>query len=301
MKPIIITDSNCDLSGDYLTDNKIAVIPISFYLKGNKMPLIPSYNYLIEKDPNDLTEYMTYSEFYDEIRGDGIATTSQISPYDFKRYFNIYTSKGYPIIYIGFSSGLSKTLDNAILARQEIMDENKEADITIIDTKSATSGQGLLVYYAAEMLKSGSTKNEVINWVEENLLNLNVWFTVDDLEQLKRGGRISQTTANLGTLLNVKPVLRIDKFGKLVPTQRVRGRKRALIELFEQLKANIVNSKEQIIFINHGDCIEDAEYLKRLITDKIEVKDVIINYTGPVIGTHTGAGILSIAFLGTAD
>jgi len=301
MKPIIITDSNCDLSGDYLTDNKIAVIPISFYLKGNKMPLIPSYNYLIEKDPNDLTEYMTYSEFYDEIRGDGIATTSQISPYDFKRYFNIYTSKGYPIIYIGFSSGLSKTLDNAILARQEIMDENKEADITIIDTKSATSGQGLLVYYAAEMLKSGSTKNEVINWVEENLLNLNVWFTVDDLEQLKRGGRISQTTANLGTLLNVKPVLRIDKFGKLVPTQRVRGRKRALIELFEQLKANIVNSKEQIIFINHGDCIEDAEYLKRLITDKIEVKDVIINYTGPVIGAHTGAGILSIAFLGTAD
>jgi DegV family protein with EDD domain len=301
MKPIIITDSNCDLSGDYLTDNKIAVIPISFYLKGNKMPLIPSYNYLIEKAPDDLTEYMTYSQFYDEIRDGEIATTSQISPYDFKRYFNIYASKGYPIIYIGFSSGLSKTLDNAILARQEIMDENKEADITIIDTKSATSGQGLLVYYAAEMLKSGSTKNEVINWVEENLLNLNVWFTVDDLEQLKRGGRISPTTANLGTLLNVKPVLKIDKFGKLVPAQRVRGRKRALIELFELLKANIVNSKEQIIFINHGDCIEDAEYLKRLITDKIEVKDVIINYTGPVIGTHTGAGILSIAFLGTAD
>jgi DegV family protein with EDD domain len=151
------------------------------------------------------------------------------------------------------------------------------------------------------MLKGGSTKNEVINWIEENSLKVNVWFTVDDLEQLKRGGRISQTTANLGTLLNVKPVLRIDKFGKLVPTQRVRGRKRALIELFEQLKANIVNSKEQIIFINHGDCIEDAEYLKSLITDKIEVKDVIINYTGPVIGTHTGAGILSVAFLGTAE
>jgi DegV family protein with EDD domain len=301
MKPIIITDSNCDLNGDYLTDNKIAVIPIRFYLKGDKMPLIPSYNYLIEKDPDDLTEYMTYSQFYDEIRDGEIATTSQISPYDFKRYFNIYTSKGYPIIYIGFSSGLSKTLDNAILARQEIMDENKEADITIIDTKSATSGQGLLVYYAAEMLKGGSTKNEVINWIEENSLKVNVWFTVDDLEQLKRGGRISQTTANLGTLLNVKPVLRIDKFGKLVPTQRVRGRKRALIELFEQLKANIVNSKEQIIFINHGDCIEDAEYLKSLITDKIEVKDVIINYTGPVIGTHTGAGILSVAFLGTAE
>lgn len=301
MKPIIITDSNCDLSGGYLTDNKITVIPISFFLKGNKIPSIPSYNYLIEKAQDDLTEYMTYSEFYDEIRDGEIATTSQISLYDFKSYFNIYASKGHPIIYIGFSSGLSKTLDNAILARQEIMDENKDADITIIDTKSATSGQGLLVYYAAEMLKSGSTKNEVINWIEENLLNLNVWFTVDDLEQLKRGGRISPTTANLGTLLNVKPVLRIDKFGKLVPAQRVRGRKRALIELFELLKANIVNSKEQIIFINHGDCIEDAEYLKRLITDKIEVKDVIINYTGPVIGTHTGAGILSIAFLGTAD
>lgn len=301
MKPIIITDSNCDLSGDYLTDNKIAVIPISFYLKGNKMPSISSYNYLIEKARDDVTEYMTYREFYDEIRNGGIATTSQISPYDFKRYFNIYASKGYPIIYIGFSSGLSNTLANAILARQEIMDENKEADITIIDTKSATSGQGLLVYYATEMLKGGSAKHEVINWIEENLLKVNVWFAVDDLEHLKRGGRISSTTANLGTLLNVKPVLKIDGFGKLVPIQRVRGRKRAVIELFGRLKANIINSKEQIIFINHGDCLEDAEYLKRLITDNVEVKDVIINYIGPVIGTHTGAGVLSIAFLGTAE
>jgi DegV family protein with EDD domain len=298
MKTIILTDSNCDLDGQYLTDNKIEVIPIKIYLNGNKTPLIKSYSYLFEENTNELREYMDNKEFYDKIRNGEIATTSQIAPYDFKRYFDYYISKGNSIIYIGFSSGLSSTFNNAIIASREITDRNEGADITIIDTKSATSGQGLLVYYANEMLKAGKTKTEVENWLKDSLAKVQVLFTVDDLEHLKRGGRISQTTANIGTLLSVKPIMKVNEEGKLVPIKKIRGRKKAITELFELLKLNITDSKEQTIFINHGDSLKDAEYLKKMITDNLEVKDIIINWIGPVIGAHTGSGVLSVGFLG---
>lgn len=298
MKPIIITDSNCDLAGEYLIDNNIPVIPFFFHFKDDNISKVPLYNDIYDKDLDCLSDSITYKEFYDELRNGQISTTSQISPHSFEKYFRIYTSKGHPIIYIGFSSALSGTLSNAILAQHKITEENKEADITIIDSKRATSGQGLLVYYASEMLRAGKSKDEIIKWVEENKLKVNLWFTVDSLEHLKRGGRISATSANIGTVLDIKPVLKMDSAGKLVPSKKVRGRKRAVKELFEQLKENIIDSENQTIFINHGDCIEDAEYLEKLVINNIAVNEVIINYVGPIVGTHTGPGVLAIAFLG---
>jgi len=288
VKTLIITDSNCDLSAEYIKENNIHVIPFHFNLKGT------------EHEDKLFDGSINYKEFYDELRKGEMSTTTQITPYKFEEYFGKYVSEGYSIIYIGFSSGLSGTYNNAIMAERSILEENKYADITVIDTRSATSGQGLLVYYACEMLKQGKSKEDIVNWIEDNKLKVNIWFTVDSLDHLKRGGRISAISATLGTILEVKPVLNIDKNGKLVVMKKVRGRKKSVRILLEEFKYRVIDFEKQTIFINHGDCLEDAEYLKSLILDEVKVKNVLINYIGPVIGAHTGQGVLCIAFIGKA-
>ena len=159
-------------------------------------------------------------------------------------------------------------------------------------------GLGLIVYYAAEMLKEGKTKEEIVEWVEKNKLKSNHWFVVDNLEHLKRGGRISAARAAIGTLLEIKPVLIVDGEGKLDVSKKIRGRKKAIKTLLEVLKEKIIDPEEQTIFINHGDCIKDAEYLKELLLKEVKVKDVMINHVGPIIGSHTGPDMLCMVFLG---
>ncbi|KGP76012.1 DegV domain-containing protein [Desulfosporosinus sp. Tol-M] len=285
MKIKIITDSNFDLPKEYLRKNELVIVPFTFHIKGK------SYT-------DDLGESMGYKEFYNEIRMGEMPTTSQITPFTFEEIFRKYIVEGYSIIYIGFSSALSHTYINALIARSIIMNENPNADIVVIDSRSATIGQGLIVYYACEMLKQGKSKEEIITWVESNKLKVNHWFTVDNLNHLKRGGRISSTTAVLGTIIEVKPILFVDNQGGLTFAKKVRGRKKSLNVLAEELQKRIINSEEQIIFICHGDCFEDAEFLKKIIIDKVNAKDVIINYTGPVVGSHTGPGMLAVMFLG---
>lgn len=285
MKALIITDSNCDLSAEYIKVNNIPVVPFYFHLRG--------------KDYEDnFGGSISYKEFYDELRKGEMSTTAQITSYNFEEYFRKYVSKGYSIIYIGFSSALSETYNNAITAKKAILEENKYADITVIDTRSATAGQGLLVYYACEMLKQGKSKEDIVSWVEDKKLKVNIWFTVDSLEHLKKGGRISATSATLGTVLDVKPILIVDKEGKLDTIKKVRGRKKSVRTLLDEFKDRVINPEEQTIFINHGDCLEDAKYLKNLLMNEVKVKNVVINYVGPVIGTHTGPGILCIAYIG---
>ncbi|MBU3188219.1 DegV family protein [Clostridium bowmanii] len=285
MKPLIVTDSDCDLSAKYIKQNNISTIPFYFNLKG------------IDYEDN-LTKSIGYKEFFDELSKGEMPTTSQITPYKFEEYFRKYISEGYSIIYIAFSSGLSETYNNAVRARETIIEENSSADITVIDSRRATAGQGLLVYYACEMLAQGKSKENIINWIEDNKLKVNLWFTVDSLEHLKRGGRISATSATVGTLLEIKPILDFDNTGKLVTVKKVRGRKKSIRVLLEEFKDKVINPEEQTIFINHGDCLEDAEHLKSLVMSQVKVKNVIINYVGPIIGTHTGKGILCIAFIG---
>lgn len=285
MKPIIITDSNCDLTSEYLKENNIPVIPFYFSLKGKEYE-------------DDFGKSISYQEFYDELRKGEMSTTAQITIFVFENYFRKYVSEGYSIIYIGFSSALSESYNNSILAKKAILEEVPNADITVIDTKSATVGQGLLVFYACEMLKQGKSNEDIVNWIEGNKLKVNHWFTVDSLDHLKRGGRISATSATVGTLLSVKPILIINNDGKLVPVKKVRGRKKAIRELLEDLKKGILNPEEQTVFISHGDCIEDAEHLKKLIISEVNITDVIINYLGPIIGTHTGPGLLCVTFIG---
>ena len=157
-------------------------------------------------------------------------------------------------------------------------------------------GLGLLVYYANKILKDGKDKDELVNWIEENKLKVIHWFTVEDLNHLYRGGRVSKATATVGTLLSIKPVMHVDNEGRLTPVEKARGRKKSLSALVNKLVEEIVNPEEQVIFISHGDCIEDVEYVKEKILEKIKVKDIVVNHVGPVIGTHSGPGTVAIFY-----
>ena len=247
MNTIIITDSNCDLPEEFLKKNNIPVIPFHFNLNG--------------KDYEDnFGKSIGYKEFYDELRRGGMSTTSQISPYTYEEYFRKYVNEGFSVIYIGFSSALSESYNHSVLARENVLQDIPDADITVIDSKAASVGQGLLIQKAIDMLKAGKTYEEIITWIESNKMRVNHWFTVDSLDYLKRGGRLSATSAALGTMLNVKPLLIVDKDGKLTPVKKIRGRKKAISELFDEFKNAGTNINDETVYISHADCVEDAQY-----------------------------------------
>lgn len=284
-KILLMTDSNCDLSETYLNKNNVCVIPFHFNLN--------NVDY-----EDDFGKSISNESFYNALRQGNTSTTSQITPYTYGEYFHKYVKQGYSIIYIAFSSGLSESYNHSLLARESVMHENPDADITIIDSKAASVGEGLLVERAVEMLKSGKTKDEIITWLEANKMFVNQWFTVDSLEHLRRGGRISSTSAYLGIMLQVKPILTVDVEGKLTPVDKVRGRKKAVKFLIEMLKTKGTDLSNETVYMSHGDCLDDAEELKELILQNMQVKDVVIRPLGPIIGTHTGPGMLCIAFIG---
>lgn len=283
---IIITDSCCDLPKSYIKENVFLVyMSLVYEIKG-------------EEHDDDFGESMTYREFYNKLRNGEISKTSQINVQRFYEEFKKHIEAGKAVIYIGFSSALSGCINSANVAREQILEEYKQADITIVDSKSASLGYGLLIYYACEMYKAGSDPEKIIQWLEESKLKINHWFTVEDLNHLKRGGRVSSTAAAVGTLLNIKPILKVDDDGRLIPDHKVKGRKKSLKTLVELLDKNIIDEENQVVAISHGDCLEEAEYVKELILEKHKVKDVIINYVGPVIGSHSGPGTMALFFLG---
>jgi DegV family protein with EDD domain len=285
MKTIIIGDSCCDLPGDYLLENQVPIVHYMYLFKGQE--------YF-----DDFGKSMSYRDFYHEVRLGEMPTTSQVNVHTFEEIFEKYIKEGYAVIYVSFSSALSNTFANAVMAGETIRGKYAEADITVIDTKCASLGEGLILRHALEMLKEGASKEEIVSWIEENKLKLNHWFTVEDLGHLKRGGRVSGTAAFVGTMLNIKPVLHVDNEGRLIPVTKVRGRKKSIKVLADMLAERIINPQEQVVGISHGDCPEDALYLKELIMENCPVKDVLINYVGPVIGAHSGPGTLALFFFG---
>ncbi|HAQ40458.1 MAG TPA: fatty acid-binding protein DegV [Clostridiales bacterium] len=284
MKTIIITDSCCDLPYEYIRENNLEVIPFPYSISGKE--------YM-----DDFGKTLSYEGFYNELRNGAMPSTSQITVYTFEQVFKKYVAEGNAVIYIGFSSALSQTFNNSIAARNNILEKLPEADITVIDSKSASVGLGLIVFYANELVKQGRSKDEIIEWIESNKLKSNHWFIIDSLDHLKRGGRISATSAAVGTILDVKPMLNVDNDGKLNVVKKIRGRKKAIRGLLDELQ-NIKNPEEQTLFINHGGCIKDAEQLKKLVLNEVNVKNVFINYVGPIIGSHTGPGMLCLVFMG---
>lgn len=285
MKTVIITDSGSDLPVEYMENNKISFISMMYNFSGREYE-------------DDFGKTMSHKEFYDGLRSGLMSSTSQINTFKYVEEFKKHVSQGKSIIYIGLSSGLSGSINNANLAVQMVREEYKNADISIVDSKGASMGEGLMVYYACEMLKKGASKEEIVNWLEENKFKICHWFTVEDLNHLKRGGRVSGTAAFIGTILDIKPVLYVNDEGKLIPVAKVKGRKKSLRMLADKFKELVVNPEEQTIMISHGDCLEDAKHLEKIILEEFKVKEVIINPIGPVIGSHSGPGTVALFFMG---
>ena len=283
---IIVTDSSCDLTPELAAETQIEVIPLQLTMEGKE------YRNLL--DGSDLDS----KAFYAKLRGGVTASTSAINPDVFSEAFKKILNEGKDILYLGFSSGLSSTFHASTIAAEELMQEYPDSKIYCVDTLAASLGQGLLVYLAAEKKKEGAAIEEVRDFVEQNKLHLCHWFTVDDLNHLKRGGRVSATTALVGTMLNIKPILHVDDEGHLINVGKVRGRKASIESMLTHMKESAINPSEQTVYISHGDCEEDALTLKAMVEKEFSPKRIEINTIGPVIGAHSGPGTLAIFFLG---
>lgn len=279
----IITDSGCDLPKQMLTELDITSVSLTVNFKGE-----------VRNDSVD----EGVREFYEELRAGEVATTSAVNPARWEEAMEPQLQEGNDLLVITFSSGLSATSQSAVIAAAELAEKYPDRKIKVVDSLSASLGQGLLVWYAAKKKEEGMSLEELTAWLEENRYHLCHWFTVDDLMFLKRGGRISATTALVGTMLKIKPVLHMDDEGHLINMSKARGRKasiEALVDKAVELGAGYDNST---MFICHGDCIEDAQYLEKLAREKCGAKEVFIGFTGAVIGSHSGPGTLALFFLG---
>lgn len=285
---VIVTETTSDISDKMAKDLGVTMIPMDLELEGK------SYTHYADE------REISIESFYDVLRKGGKSVTSLINTDTFLSTFRPILEEGNDILYIAFSSGLSGTYNSSLIARDELLEEYPDAKIICVDTKAASAGEGLMVYSAVKKKEEGLTIDELNEWMENNILKLCHWFTVDDLNHLKRGGRVSAISATIGTALNIKPILHVDDEGHLIPMEKVRGRKKSLVALYEHMEETVVNPKEQVAFISHGDALEDAEFLANMIKEKLQVKEVVISKIGPVIGTHSGPGTIALFFFGTS-
>ena len=279
----IITDSCCDLTEEQLKNLQVTCANLTVLYNG--------------ENHSNFSDPAAVKAFYDELRNGVMATTAAANPMDWADLMLPALKEGKDVLVLAFSSGLSTTYQSAVIASKHMEENYPDRKVIVVDTLCAALGQGLLVKLACDKRDAGMSIEEVAAWVEENKQNLCHWVTVDDLSHLKRGGRISATTALVGTMLNVKPIIRVDEEGHLINCSKVRGRKAAMEYLAKKFDETCINFDE--VFIAHGDCPEDAANLEAMIRAKHDIKNVTTGYVGPVIGAHTGPGVLVLFFLGS--
>ena len=279
----IITDSGCDLPQQMLSELDVHTVPLIVNFKGT--------------DREDTVD-VGIREMYAGLRSGEAATTSAVNPDRWAQKMEEALTQGFDVLTVTFSSGLSTTYQSAVIAANELSEKYPERKIVVVDSLAASLGQGLLIWYACKMRDAGMSLAELAAWVEKNRMNLCHWFTVDDLMYLKRGGRVSAATALVGTMLQIKPVLHVDDEGHLINVAKTRGRKASIQALAQKAAELGEGFDNSTMFICHGDCIEDAEYLAGILKEKLGVKEVFIGYTGAVIGSHSGPGTLALFFLG---
>lgn len=278
---VIITDSTADLPEEIINKFNIIIIPMQ-YIINNKVYL----------DSN-----IDIKSFYDNLRAGVLPSTTQTNIEKFKEVFSKYLENNQDIIYIGFPSSLSGTYNNSVLAARELSEKFPDRKIIVIDSLSASMGQGMLVQEAAVMRSQNKTITEVQTELDSLKYKICHWLIVDDLFHLKRGGRISQSVAVLGSMLNLKPLLYVDNNGNLCVSDKIRGRQKAINSLLSKLENNILDNN---VYICHGDCLDDAEILREKIREKFKIQNININNIGPIVGTHTGAGTLALIFRGNS-
>ena len=280
----ILTDSCCDLPAELAAELELEVLPLRLEMSGSTY-----FNYPDNRD-------IAPDDFYARLRGGSLGTTSAISVGVFHEAMEQLAAAGRDILCISFSSGLSTTYQSACIAAQEVLSDHPDSKILVVDSRAASMGQGLLVYLAVQEKRRGKSIEDVRDFVEQKKGHICHWFTVDDLNHLKRGGRLSAAAALFGTMLQMKPVLHVDGEGHLIPMEKVRGRKASIRALLDKMDELVEDPS--VVFISHGGCGQEAEALGADIKAKYPVERLEINYIGPVIGNHSGPGTLALFFQG---
>ena len=282
----IVIDSTSDLPPSIANELDMTVVP-----------------YIYTLDGKEYLNYLDYREqpikiFYDTLRAGKTASTTQVTTHRYREIWDPILQAGTDILYICLSSGLSKSYDQSVMAAREAAEDFPGRKIVTIDSKSASLGQGLLSYYAGKARQDGKNLDETAAYLEGIVPMMQIWVMADDLNHLRRGGRVSGASAFVGTMLSIKPVLTITDEGKLVPVSKQRGRSKAIDYIVGRMSELNMNPKDQTIFIAHSDALEMAEQMKAMIVERHGIKDIVINDIGPVIGAHTGPGSLAMVFLG---
>lgn len=279
-----------------------ADMPYEFF-KAREIPLV-FFHYTIDgvEYPDDLGKTIPFDEFYRRIEAGAMPTTSQVNVGQYIDFFEPLLKEGKDILHISFSSGLSGSFNSALIAREELMEKYPERKLLLVDSLGASSGYGQLVDLAADMRENGASIEEVYKWLEENRLNMHHWFFSTDLSHYKRGGRISATSAFMGTLLNICPLMNMNNEGKLIPRKKIRGKKQVIAEIVNMMEQHALNGKDYSgkCFISHSVCYDDARKVADLVEEKFPKLNgkVMINSIGTVIGSHTGPGTVALYFLG---
>ncbi len=279
----IITDSGSDLPEEFFQQNNVECLKLGFIMGGVE------YHGESGKD-------IPSKEFYERLKGGELPTTYQVTPETAREYMEKFLKKGLDVLVVAFSSGLSGTANSFVVAQKELLTDYPDRKIFVVDSLCASLGQGLLVHYVVEKADSGATIEETYEFAEDLKLKIDHQFTVNDLFHLKRGGRVSSTLAVVGTMLNVKPVLHVSNEGKLTPTGKVMGRKKALRQLAENMKETADITANDSIFISHGDCLDDVQVLKEMVQKNFPDNKIFVNDIGPVIGSHSGCGTVALFF-----
>jgi len=280
----IVTESTADLTAELIEKYDIYVIPMHFYIDGTEYVNYPDNRELSPK------------EFYDLLRNGKASTTSAVNIANFEEFFTPILESGKDILYLAFSSELSSTYNTGLIAAEHFKEKFPERKIIVVDTLAAASGEGLLVCKAAKLRQQGLSIEEVAQWTEDHKQNVALWFTVDDLMHLYRGGRVSAVSAHIGAALGIKPLLHADENGALKAMNKVRGRKQAIEALLKKMEELQNDMTHEMVMISHGDCIEDAKYLAGEVEKRFSPEEIYIGDVGPVIGSHTGPGVLTLFF-----
>jgi DegV family protein with EDD domain len=283
----ILTESSCDLTPEMAADAGLEIVPLTFTMEGK------TYAHYL-----DGREYPV-DRFYQRMREGATAVTAAANVAELEQAMEEHLKVGEDVLFLCFSSGLSSTCNSCAIAAAELRERYPQRKIFTVDTLAACGGQGLLVYLVGRRRLAGATIEEARDYTQSIKLHLAHWFTVDDLVYLKRGGRISPTVAAVGTMLNIKPVLHVDDEGHLIPQEKVRGRKAAIQALLRHMEETVVHPEDQTVLVSHSDCPADAQTLRDMVEERFHPAQVLISELGPIIGTHTGPGMVSLFFLAT--
>ncbi|HIQ83478.1 MAG TPA: DegV family protein [Candidatus Pullichristensenella stercorigallinarum] len=282
----IITDSSCDLPDNVAAELELKVVPLSLTMEGKQ--------YLNTTDERGIPD----QELYARLRAGAMAKTSAANAGSFVAVMEPELQAGRDVLYIGFSSALSATCSVGANVGRELMERYPERKVYTVDSLCASLGQGLFVYLLAQKKREGMELEALRDYAEDLKLHICHWFTVEDLQFLRRGGRVSAAAAVIGSILSIKPVMHVDNEGRLIPVSKVRGRKASLRAIADKVKETMLDRPDQTLFISHGDCEEDARLIAEMIKERTGLELNVLNYVGPVIGSHSGPGTIAVFFIG---